>query len=333
MSFTKLNHPFIIAEIGGNHEGDFQYAKKLLDDASDTGVDAIKFQTYTADRIVNQLESPSRNKHFTKFELPIEQYIELAERCKARDTAFMTSLWDLESIVALDPFIDVHKVGSGDLTNYRLLKPLAETGKPLCIATAMATMDETLATVAFIRSVNSELVTSGKLCVMHCVAMYGNPLDEFANLNFLKRLRERLRPEIAIGYSDHTCGNVAVKVALEFGVSVIETHFTDDNGREFRDHHFAHNKTEMADFVKYSQRRRKMLEGCEAEIVHEVETADRITQFRRACYPIIDLNAGEKLELSNLTTLRPMSGIPATEYFNLIGRKLKRDIHSLSNIR
>ncbi|MEL6898648.1 MAG: N-acetylneuraminate synthase family protein, partial [Planctomycetota bacterium] len=205
---NQLERPFIIAEIGGNHEGDFEYAKKLLGDAIQAGADAIKFQTYSPDRIVSRVESPQRHKHFGKFALPIQQYVELAEICEEHRVQFMSSIWDLESIDILDPFIRVHKVGSGDLTNYRLLKPLAETGKPLCIATAMANMHEIQNTIDFIRGVNPTLVSGGNLCVMHCVAMYGDPRDEYANLRAITTLRDALPDAIAIGYSDHTNGNV-----------------------------------------------------------------------------------------------------------------------------
>ena len=191
-------------------------------------------------------------------------------------------------------------------------------------------MDDALATVEFIRTVNPELVDSGNLCVMHCVAMYGSPLDEFANLNAIKTLRENIPSEIAVGYSDHTSGNVAVKVALEFGASVIETHFTDDNTREFRDHHFAHNKQEMTDFMDYCRRRSVMLGSGNTDPVAEVETEDRIKQFRRACYFTTDMKLGDIATKDNLTTLRPNEGLPATEYFNIVGKRLVRDKTALS---
>lgn len=329
MSFTETSLPFIIAEIGGNHEGDFEYAKKLLVDAAATGANAIKFQTYSADRIVNKDEAPERNKHFSKFELSTAEYVELAEICESLGTMFMTSLWDLESIKLLDPLIKVHKVGSGDLTNYRLLKPLAETDKPLCIATAMATLEETLAAVEFIRSINPRLISSGNLCVMHCVAMYGEPRDTYANLLAIKTLRDNLPPEISVGYSDHTSGNVAVKVALEFGANVIETHFTDDKTRDFRDHHFAHTQQELRDFIEFCSRRGEMLGTGLKRPVSQIESEARIKQFRRACYLKVDLDIGETVSESNLTTLRPLVGLPATEYFNVIGKQASRKIKAL----
>ena len=322
---NQLNRPFLIAEVGGNHEGDMQYAEKLTRDAAAAGADAVKFQTYTPDRIVSKIESPIRHKHFGKFALTTQQYVDLAKLCESLNVQFMTSIWDLESIHALDPFIQVHKVGSGDLTNYRLLKPLAETGKPLCIATAMSKLADVRDTVAFIRRVNPKLVAEGNLCVMHCVAMYGNPRDEFANLNAIEALRDEFSPEIAIGYSDHTMGNVATTAAVAMGANVIETHFTDDQSREFRDHHFAHNPKEFADLVEFCDRRSVMLGQREKKPVSGVETDKRIWEFRRAVYFSRDMKAGEVANEENLTTLRPCEGIPATRYFDVIGQTLIKD--------
>ena len=94
----NFNEPFIIAEIGGNHEGDFEYAKKLLIDAADAGADAVKFQTYFSEKIVSKVENEERFKHFSRFELPIEKYIELANLAKENDVIFMSSIWDKDSL-------------------------------------------------------------------------------------------------------------------------------------------------------------------------------------------------------------------------------------------
>ncbi len=332
-SFHQLEKPFVIAEIGGNHEGDYDYAIKLLQDAVEAGADAVKYQTYTPDRIVSKVESPERHKHFGKFALSLDQYVGLAEACRENNVQFMSSIWDQESVDTLDPYIEVHKVGSGDLTNYPLLKRLVSTGKPLCIATAMAELDEVLETVRFLQQIDSQLIPSGRLCVMHCVAMYGNPLDEFANLRAIDTLKDALDNDVVIGYSDHTMGNVAVKVAVCMGARVIETHFTDDNHREFRDHHFAHTKETLADFVQFCSRREQMLGSPVKQPVAQVETHRRIWEFRRACYFSKDMRAGEVASEQNLTTLRPHEGIDARCYYDLLGKKLVRDKKAFERLR
>lgn len=322
---NRLSRLFVIAEIGGNHEGDFAYAQKLLMDAVQAGADAVKFQVYTPDRIVSKIECPERHSHFGRFALPMDNYIALAELCKQAGVQFMSSIWDMKSIAELDPYIQIHKVGSGDLTNYRLLKRLALTDKPLCVATAMSHLSEVRDCLDFIKSINPDLVARGDLCLMHCVAMYGDPLDRYANLSAIQTLRDEFGPEIAVGYSDHTMGDVAGKIAVCMGAKIIETHFTDDNRREFRDHHFAHTRGTLADLVDFARRRTVMLgEGAKAP-VHEVETSRRIWEFRRACFFKRQMRAGDVATEENLTTLRPCEGIPANRYFDVLGQRLIRD--------
>jgi N,N'-diacetyllegionaminate synthase len=137
-----LPKPFIIAEIGGNHEGNFDYAKKLLCDAADSGAHAVKFQTYVGDKIVSKVEGETRNKHFKKFELSNEQWLELIDLAQKEGIMFMSSVWDLDSLELVDPHVSVHKIGSGDLTNYPLIEKILAKEKPTLFSTAMATMEE-----------------------------------------------------------------------------------------------------------------------------------------------------------------------------------------------
>ena len=119
------NGPYLIAEIGGNHEGDFNYAIKLTELACKSGVDAVKFQIYTGDILVSSVESPDRNEHFKKFELTSNQYISLAEICYLSGVTFMASVWDPDAINWIDPYIKIYKIGSGDLTAYPIIKKIA----------------------------------------------------------------------------------------------------------------------------------------------------------------------------------------------------------------
>jgi sialic acid synthase SpsE len=128
-------------------------------------------------------------------------------------------------------------------------------------------------------------------------------------------------------------GNVAVKIAVCMGARVIETHFTDDNTREFRDHHFAHTKETLADFIEFCKRREQMLGVAEKKPISGVETPRRIWEFRRACYLTRDMKVGEIVTEKELTTLRPNEGIDARHYFALVGKKLVRDIRAFERLR
>jgi len=324
MKNLKFKKPFIIAEIGGNHEGDFNYAKKLLIDAATSGADAAKFQTYYPDKIVSKVENKERNEHFSNFTLTIEQFKELAQLAKDNDIHFMSSIWDMDSFIELDPYILIHKIGSGDLTNYRLIKKIIETGKPLIFSIAMANMNEINATLEFINDYAPTYIEEQKLAILQCVAMYGNPKDEYANLNVITTLKKEF-PEIIIGYSDHTEGAYAANIAVALGAKIIEVHFTDDKTRSFRDHHLSVTKEEINILRRNINKTIALLGSREKSPINEIETKKRIWEFRRACYLKIDCKKGDVISENNLTTLRPCQGIEANEYFSVIGKKLKVD--------
>lgn len=321
-SFLGKNEVFIIAEIGGNHEGDFHYAKRLLSHAIESGASAVKFQSYKADSLVSPVESPERHNHFRKFELTDEQFIELASLCQKSGVTFMSSLWDREAINRLDPYIQIHKIGSGDLTNYPILDVIAKKNKPVILSTAMATLKEIRDAVKFVEHANPTLVQQGKLALLHCVAMYGDPKDEYANLLSIRVLQETF-PHLSIGYSDHTVGTYACELAIAMGASIIEVHFTDDQSRAFRDHHISATTEEISALIEKGRRIRTLLGRYEKTPISEIETPNRIEEFRRAVYLTQDTPAGTVLTEAVLTTLRPNRGMDARNYYSVIGRRLK----------
>jgi len=320
MNFNFKN-PFIIAEIGGNHEGSLDYAKDLLIKAAEGGADAVKFQTYFPDKIVSKVEDPDRHKHFSKFSLSIDSYFELAELAKENKVMFMSSIWDSESLNALDGIISIHKIGSGDLTNYPLIKEIISTGKPLIISTAMSSMKEVEETVNFIENTQPEYRDSNKLAILQCVAMYGEPEDQYANLSVISSLRQKFSNH-AIGYSDHTIGNYAANIAVALGAKILEVHFTDDKSRDFRDHHISVTKEELLNLKQNVLKTHTLLGSSKKDPVLEIETSDRIFEFRRSCYLKYDCKLGDIITEDNLTTLRPNKGIDSRDYFKLLGKKL-----------
>lgn len=332
MKFSDLQKTFVIAEIGGNHEGSIEYAKKLLHSAARTGVDAVKFQSYSADGMVSRIEDPERHKHFGRFSLPIQDYIELSDLATELGVRFMSSVWDSYYLNALNPYIEIHKVGSGDLTNYPLIKEIVQLNKPLIISTAMATMEEVQETINFIDQISPNFIKTGNLAVLQCVAMYGDPDDHYAHLNVIKSYIENF-PEITVGYSDHTLGSHACNIAVSLGAKILEVHFTDDKNREFRDHHISVDESELKELITSISRTEKMMGVYQKEPIHSIETEQRINEFRRACYFIKDMEKDEVISIENLTTLRPNKGVDARKYFDLIGKKVLRDIkagHSFS---
>ena len=130
MSLLNLDKTLLIAEIGGNHEGNLDYAKRLLVQAADAGADAVKFQSYSPDGMVSPFEDPDRHEHFKKFSLQVSEYIELSNLAVELGVMFMSSIWDTYYLRALNPHISIHKIGSGDLTNYPIIKEIIKCDKP-----------------------------------------------------------------------------------------------------------------------------------------------------------------------------------------------------------
>jgi len=323
-SFEGKYGPLLIAEIGGNHEGNFDYAKKLAQLAIDTSVDYVKFQIYTGDTLVSKVESPDRNMHFKKFELTKENHIYLAEMVKEAGLLYTSSVWDVDAMGWLDKYITLYKIGSGDLTAYSVLKKTAQKGKPMIISTGLSTEDEVLKTIEYIQSINSDYKSKEMLAVLQCTSMYPiNPED--ANLNVMKRLKEITN--LTIGYSDHTEGSKALYYATAMGAEVLEFHFTDSReGKQFRDHKVSLTPNEilvLIDEIKLI----KQLQGSSIKtpVAIELDNGHHLS-FRRAVYPSKDLVAGTILKEDDLTVLRPNHGIDAREFDNLIGKKIKTDV-------
>jgi len=164
--------PFLIAEIGGNHEGDFGYATELAKQACDSGVDAVKFQIYTGDSLVSKVEDPIRNAHFKRFELSKKEYVSLAELCFDKKVIFAASVWDIDAFDWIDPYMKFYKIGSGDLTAYPVIRKIVGFKKPIILSTGLSTLDEVKATVQFIQSIDPRYLSPENLAVLQCTSMY-----------------------------------------------------------------------------------------------------------------------------------------------------------------
>ena len=322
--FKGKSGTYIIAEVGGNHEGDFEYAKKLARLAAASGADAVKFQIYTGDTLVNPRMDPDRNKHFKRFELNREQFSELAAICEQNGVDFLASVWNPEAFEWAGPLMPLFKVGSGDLTAYDILARTARTGKPIILSTGLATLEEVVAAVNFIQSVDASYKTGQKLAVLQCSAMYPIP-DSDANLNVMETLRKATG--LPVGYSDHTIGDDAILAAVAMGAEIIEKHFTDTReGKEFRDHKVSLTQAEMQAFAA-TARRIRTLKGTSEKcpVPSEIE-AGHVQSFRRAAYPNKDLRAGHVITEDDLVTLRPCVGLGADTFYDIVGKTLNENV-------
>ena len=174
--------PLIIAEIGGNHEGNFNYAKKLVRLAISSGVDVVKLQIYQGANLVSPIESKKRFKHFKKFELTPNQHISLAKMCQKAKVFYLASVWDKQSLLWIDKYLKFYKIGSGDLTAYPILSELSKRGKPIILSTGLSTMSEVIKTIKFIRGQNKIYENNQYLSLLQCTSSYPTS-DNEVNLN------------------------------------------------------------------------------------------------------------------------------------------------------
>lgn len=316
--------PLLIAEIGGNHEGNFEMAKDLAEKAIGSGADCVKFQIYRGQSLVSPVESPDRYKHFQRFELLPEQHIELAEMCRRGGVQYLSSVWEMEMLEWIDPYLSFYKIGSGDLTAWPLLRQFAERKKPMLVSTGLANLDEVLQTVDFIQSVDARYKEPEWLCLLQCTSMYPIP-DSDAELRVMDTLRERTG--LAVGYSDHTIGSMAIRAAVAMGADVIEFHFTDSReGKTFRDHKVSlvaaevrQLKQDLEQIVAFRGDGIKVPQKSELETGHEVS-------FRRAVYANRPIKAGETIAETDLVILRPAHGTDARDMPSVIGAQATADI-------
>ena len=320
--WTGKNGIFLIAEIGGNHEGDFEYAKRLTNMAIESGVDAVKFQIYSAQSLVNPKESLDRFNHFKKFELSRGQHIELARICARNNVYYIASVWDISTLDWIDKHIGIYKIGSGDMTAYPVIKEIIKKNKPTILATGMSTLREVRGSVDFIASVNPRLMSEKKLALLQCTSAYPTP-DTDANLRVLVSLKRRLK--LTIGYSDHTIGSLALETAVALGAEILEFHFTDSRkGKVFRDHKISLTPKEVVLLRRNISRISSFL-GDGKKTVMPSEVYHRKT-FRRALYPSNDLRKGKKVSGKDLVCLRPNHGIDARDYKEVVGKKVIKKV-------
>ena len=314
--------PLLIAEIGGNHEGDFEYAKALTQLAIESDVDYVKYQLYTGDTLVNPVVNPVRNKHFKKFELSPEQYIELAEMCMAGGVKFMASVWNVDYIEWIDKYSEVYKIGSGDFTAFDVIEAFAQTKKPLLLSSGVSSMADVKRTMEFVQSLDPVYNQRSHLGLLQCTSMYPIPPDD-ANLNVMHAYQKEYNA--AIGYSDHTEGSYALEIAVAMGAEILEFHFTDNReGKEFRDHKVSLTRDEVHELI------------CKIDIINKLKGSsikeplpiegEHVTTFRRAVYLNRDMKVGEIIKKEDLVTLRPNKGIDARDSKLLVGKVLKEDI-------
>lgn len=329
MFFNKNDKlTFIIAEIGVNHNGSVELAKKMIKSASECGVDAVKFQTFKSEELVTenartadyQEENTNENsqlKMLKKLELTFEDFKELKDYASKCNMIFISSPFDVNSVDLLETLdVPLYKLGSGELNNFELIDYVQKTNKPIIISTGMATLDEIKETYDFIENKDN-------LIILHCITGYPTSFEE-ANLNFIKTLQKEF--DVLIGFSDHSPGIELPIAAVALGACVVEKHFTLDKNLEGPDHKASLNPKEFKAMV---------------DAIRNVEVAmgDGVRKFsdneleikkvaRKSIVLNQDVSKDMIIERGMLSIKRPGTGIPPKFIDDVVGKKLIKDLKS-----
>jgi len=327
---TKLYRPYIIAEIGVNHEGSMSLAKRLVDEAKEGGADAVKFQSYKAETLAskdspsywdtNEEPTTSQYELFKKHDgFWIKEMKELKEYCDKIDIEFMSTPFDIESADFLDDMMDVYKISSSDLTNKPFIEYLCKFKKPIILSTGASSIFEIQEAVSWIEK------HGNPLALLHCVLNYPTP-DRNANLGMILDLKQKF-PDKIIGYSDHTLPKdmKVCEMATMLGSVIIEKHFTHDKTLPGNDHYHAMDKEDLKLFRKNLERTFEILGSFKVEAL--ADEAPARNNARRSLVAKCDIKKGQIITENDLTFKRPAHGVSPKFMDEVVGKVAIVDIN------
>lgn len=330
-SLMRLDSVFIVAEAGVNHNGSLDLAKRLIDVAAEAGADAVKFQTFRANRLASpaapkagyQLQTTdsgeSQYQMLKRLELSREAHYVLKDYCSERNIVFLSTPFDEESADLLEELkVPLYKLGSGEVTNWPLLRHIACKGKPVILSTGMSFLSEVEEAVRILRDGGCP-----QIVLLHCVTNY--PADaQDANLKAIQTMALAL--QIPVGYSDHTVGVEVAIAAVAVGARVIEKHFTLDRSLSGPDHRASLEPEELKSMVSGIRTVERAL-GSGLKIPARSELENR-TIVRRSLAASVEIPEGTILAPHLLKGLRPATGISPNFLEQIVGRKAKRSLQA-----
>lgn len=318
-----MSSVYIIAEAGVNHNGDINLAKKLIDEAKKSGADAVKFQTFKAEKLVtksavkaeyqtkNDKGSLSQFDMLKRLELSYDDFEELLHYCNTVGIDFLASAFDLESVDFLDNLgMKLFKIPSGEITNYPYLKKIAQTGKQVVLSTGMSTYGDIEDALNILHENGAKDVI-----VLHCNTEYPTPMTD-VNLRAMNSIKEAFN--VKVGYSDHTEGIEIPTAAVALGGVLIEKHFTLDKNMDGPDHKASLNPEELSDMVR-------AIRNVEVALGNGVKTLSQSEKnnleiVRKSIVANEFIAEGDIFTEDNLTVKRPGNGISPMEWENVIGK-------------
>ena len=332
MDFKKLNKPYIIAEIGINHEGNYSLAKKLVFEANKAGADAVKFQVFKPSTLAiekskkNKLQKKNSGKE-SLFKIWNRVCLKFSSLKKLRDYAkklkidFICTPFDFESLQLVKKLnLNAIKIASSDITDIPLIIEISKINKPVILSTGMANTKEITKAVNCLKKKN--------LTLLHCVSMYP---CEFKNAN-LKRIISLKKNfnKYTIGYSDH-CKNIDASIfALSLGAMVIEKHFTLDKKREGLDHSLSADPIDLKTICEYAKNINNL--SGKNKIKPSYKERNFIKYFRKGIYILRKLKKGQIIKKENLIIRRPQNSVKPETYQKLIGKRVRKSLNAHEGI-
>lgn len=321
----KNDKCYIIAEIGGNFKT-FEEAKKLIDLAYETGVDAVKLQTYKANTIVTKsakfnldnIKDVFQIDFFKKYQIDFELHKQVFDYIEKKGLDWFSTPSHRTDVDMLEKLnVPAHKLGADDATNLPLIKYVAKTGKPILLSSGMCTLEEIK------QMVNACLeVGNDKIILFHTVSNYPT-YKEQVNLQVIQTLKKEF-PYLKIGFSDHTIGSTACFAAACMGAEVVEKHFTYDKNADGPDHMLSANPQEMKEIVD-KIREFEIMRGTGAKRPVGKEITNR-EKNRKSIVTIKPIKKGELFTMDNIDIKRPGYGIAPKYFEEILGKTAKNDI-------
>lgn len=338
-TISETSKPFIIAEAGVNYYDiakkenikPIEAAKLMIKEAASAGADAIKFQTYKAEKLVSKY-SPAywdTTKESTKSQYELfkkydkfgeEEYHELAQYAKKQNIIFMSTPFDNEAVDFLDALMPVFKISSSDITNLPFIGYIAQKEKPIFLSTGASTIEEIRDAVSTIEKVGND-----QIVIMHCILNYPTKYED-ANLGMIKHLK-KVFPDYLVGYSDHTLPDssmLLLTTAVLLGAKIIEKHFTLSKSLKGNDHYHSMDPEDLRRFVINQELLQKII-GREEKKPLDTELSAR-KYARRSIIAKVDIPKDIVITEDIVAFKRPGTGISPKFLEKVIGKKVKREI-------
>jgi len=323
-----MSFPLLIAEIGQAHNGSIEKLHKYIDEVAKTGVDAIKFQTHIA-HAESSIYEPFRvkftDKYATRFdywkamEFSVEEWVEIGKRCKKAGLTFISSPFSNAAVDLLEQAgVEQYKIGSGEITNFLLLKKVVDTGKPIIISSGMSSFDELDKTVAFLKKHNANF------SILQCTTSYPTTPKNYG-LNVINQLKELYN--VPVGFSDHSAKIATGIAAVALGAAILEFHVVFNRDEFGPDVTSSLTINETVELVKSVKQISEALNN-PVDKKDNSAFADLKQIFEKSLAVNKDLKVGDIISFDDLEAKKPKGyGIDASDYKSVIGKKINRNLN------